>query len=111
METQEKWKKIEGWGGRYYVSSLGRVKSVYAGKERLLTLTPDGCGYPGVVLYFKRQYRHRPVHRLVAEAFCNRGREHTEVDHKNGIRSDNRASNLEWVSHRENMRRIYKFKQ
>ena len=48
------------------------------------------------------------VHRLVAEAFLKRGKDKTEVNHKNGIRSDNKAENLEWVTRSENEKHAYR---
>lgn len=47
----------------------------------------------------------RRAHRLVAEAFHGPCPEGLEVDHVNGVKTDNRASNLEYVTHEENMRR------
>ena len=44
------------------------------------------------------------VHRLVALAFVPGWREGLEVNHKNGDKTDNRADNLEWVTHSENHR-------
>jgi hypothetical protein len=46
------------------------------------------------------------LHRLVAEAFCVRPAGTTEVDHINGIRKDNRACNLRWVTRAQNQRAI-----
>ena len=47
------------------------------------------------------------IHRFVAEAFCEKRPEATEVNHKNGDKLDERASNLEWVTHGENLLHAY----
>lgn len=44
------------------------------------------------------------VHRAVAWAFCPRLMGQTDVDHINNVKSDNRAGNLRWLTHRENLR-------
>ena len=52
--------------------------------------------------------RPRAVHRLVAEAFLERKRRGCEVNHKDGNKLNNHVSNLEWVSHLENVRHAYR---
>ena len=47
--------------------------------------------------------RCKVIHRLMAEAFLDKPEGKTEVNHINGIKTDNRLSNLEWVTHAENM--------
>lgn len=46
----EEWKEIEGYGGKYLISNLGRVKSLKNHKERILTAFVNNKGYPRVAL-------------------------------------------------------------
>lgn len=101
----EEWRPVVGYEGWYEVSSLGRVRRVAPGHGthvgRILKSSDDSHGYPHVILSSKG-YRSCKVHRLVAEAFLGPAAKQ-EVNHKNGIKSDNRLSNLEWVTHCRNM--------
>lgn len=111
--TIEIWKDIEGYEGWYQVSSLGRVKSLsrigWRGKptNELILRHYDHHGYDVVFLYTKesrgKHKRKFMVHVLVGTAFCPRRPEHTQVNHKKKNRKDNRASELEWMTHMENM--------
>ena len=49
----------------------------------------------------------RSLHRLIASAFCARDEGQNEVNHINGVKSDNRAENLEWVTRNDNLRHAY----
>lgn len=96
----EQWKDIEGHPG-YEVSSLGRIRR---GATILRPWAAKNTGYLQVDLAGCR----RSVHRLVAFAFCPGKRPGLIVNHRNGARSDDRASNLEWVTPSENQRHSYR---
>jgi hypothetical protein len=94
------WKRVRGFP-MYEVSDDGRVRSQYRTKKQL---APGLCSgrYPSVVLCADGRKVNKLVHRLVAEAFLPRARADQEVNHKNGVKTDNRVANLEWCSRSEN---------
>lgn len=94
MET---WKDVKGFEGKYFVSSFGRVKN----NTTVLKPHMNKNGYCTVRLY--KDGKHYPfyIHRLVMEHFS--GCEgNFEVNHKDGNKNNNKLSNLEVVSHKEN---------
>ena len=112
MET-EIWKPIiykDIKRNMYEISNLGRVRNVLTG--HILSLCPSEKGYMMVLLSCNKSLNRRHVsikiHRLVALNFVEgRDEEHNEVDHKDGNKRNNKASNLEWVTHLENIHRGY----
>jgi len=121
--TKEIWKVIEGFGGRYEASNLGRVKSVerkvrssthgkHDGfrtiKEKILSPKTKSNGYLELSLtYDTQKARSVYVHRLIALAFIGKIPNGYVVNHKNGIKSDNILHNLEIVTYSENSKHAF----
>lgn len=105
--SKEKWKEIEGYNGDYLVSDKGRILSKKRGRVKYRKLTKDSYGYYVLVLTNNGKRKHLKVHRIVAETFIENPDLKKSVNHKNGIKTDNRVENLEWMSFRENMIHAY----
>lgn len=104
MKTfDEQWKPVEGFDGLYEISSLGRVKSLKYGKERILKPAKNRGGYLQVVLCRNGKEKRLYVHRLVAEAFIPNPKGLHEVNHLNEDKTLNVVSNIEWTSRWNNM--------
>ena len=109
----EIWKDILSYESCYQISTLGNVRSltrtvnsklnssaVKQGKQLKLML--DKYGYNVVNLYKDGKYKSTKVHRLVAIAFIYNPQCKPEVNHKDGVKTNNNVSNLEWCTTSEN---------
>lgn len=98
---KEKWKIIEEFP-KYLISNKGRIKILSTLEDKKVFVKDDGYIATGLTKNKKQNYRY--VHRLVAEAFIKNKHNKPQVNHINGIKGDNRAENLEWVTPAENIR-------
>lgn len=100
----EEWGTIKGYEGHYMVSDMGRVKSLKKNKELILKQRLCGAGYYVVNLSIAGKVKTHMVHRLVAINFLNNVMQKSDVNHINENKLDNMVANLEWLTHKENIR-------
>jgi len=102
----EIWAKIPNYPD-YQISNTGRIKSFKGSKCKFMSSAYCSNGYEKLILRNENGPKNFTVHRLVAESFVKNPFNKKEVNHKNGIKSDNQAKNLEWVTRKENIRHSY----
>ena len=106
--NKELWCTIPGYKG-YYANQKG---DILGKRGRKLTKRINKYGYETVSVIRTGQKKNviATVHRLVASAFIYNPSplKNNQIDHINGKKNDNRVENLEWVSNKENQRRVVK---
>lgn len=112
---EEIWKDIKGYEGYYQVSNMGNVKSlertvtksdgvVQIRKERIMSKRESTDGYYIAKLNVNNNSKSIAIHRLVAQHFIPNPDNLPEVNHIDTNRKNNRVDNLEWCTHKDNVR-------
>jgi len=115
----EIWKDIKEYEGLYQVSNLGRIKSMEKksiGKsnslriltEKILKCNVDAKGYKFISLWKNgEKKRIVKIHKLVAETFIPNPLNLSQINHIDGIKSNNVVYNLEWCTASQNIKHAY----
>jgi len=96
----EQWKFIEGTNNHYEVSNLGNVRC----DGNIVLPEIEDTGYVKVRISLIFGTRWFSLHRLVAAYFCDNPENKNQVNHIDGNKQNNQASNLEWCTNTENQR-------
>lgn len=103
----EIWKKTH-LSEDYEVSNLGRVKSLKNGREKILRIGTNTKGYNHLVLSLGGKQKCITIHRLVCEAFIENKHNYKQINHKDGVKTNNNVENLEWCNNSTNQKHACK---
>jgi len=96
-------KNIKGYEGKYSITENGKIFSHISNRYLIPNITRTG--YHLIRLYKNNKQKAHTIHRLVAQTFL--GESNLTVNHIDGDKSNNHVSNLEWITHSENVQHAY----
>jgi hypothetical protein len=110
IEKTEQWKDIPGYEDLYQASNLGRIKSYPKPNFKCFRILKhkDSKGYSSLNMCKNKKVIALKVHRLIAITFIPNPENKPDVNHKKGIKKDNRVTELEWNTKLENNIHAYR---
>jgi len=100
---KEEWKEIPNTDKRYEISNKGRVRRINDFVDPfILKHQVTWRGYPCVSFRIMGKKHLKVIHRLVAMAFVDGYKNYLQVNHRDGVKTNNIYTNLEWVSPEQN---------
>ncbi len=111
----EQWVDLENYEGKYMISDFGRIKiperisrrkdlkDQHVIPEKILKPKTTKCGYKSITLYINSTPKSYLLHRLIAKQFIVNVNNLPQINHKDGDKTNNHISNLEWVTASINM--------
>lgn len=111
---KEIWKDIENYKGLYQISNLGRVKSLarlkigshntnYVAKEIIRKMSLDKDGYNLITLTKNKIQKSYRVHVLIGQHFVSNPNNLPQINHLDGVKTNNHYKNLEWCTAQHNI--------
>jgi hypothetical protein len=111
MNNPKEWSDIKGYEGLYQIRMIDKepwveIKSIFRFKKHLKTYF-SSKGYLRITLWKDKKPKYISIHRIVCLQYIPKENNKTMINHKNGIKSDNRIENLEWCNNSENVKHAY----
>lgn len=97
---EEIWKDIPGYEEYYEASNTGLIRR----KSYIMKCRITKDGYPAITLCGGGKQKSKTIHRIIAELFVENPENKPQVNHKDGIKQNAFASNLEWMTSSENVK-------
>jgi hypothetical protein len=104
---KEIFKDVLGYEGSYQISNLGNIKSIKFNKDRMLKKHISNNGYEIITLHNKGKLKTHTIHRLLALAFIPNPQNKPQINHIDGVKTNNVITNLEWATVSENTKHAF----
>lgn len=101
----EVWENIKDSNVRFQVSNLGNIRHIKRGTVRKLKTNRNG--YKQIELRINKEKKTLSVHRLVAFAFVSNPYNKPCINHRDGNKSNNVSTNLQWATYTDNLIHAY----